>query len=212
MRVAVAAFAAILAALALARHEQASADQSSPFPSPSPTATVAQGSGGYASFAIEAAQGSGGMIPGTQASPSPRPFAGANATGYALDLLARLSDRYVGTIAFKDVSIHGDDSPIVSRFDGSLMHVFGGGDVAAGIGFAALQRSNIATSANGVGLGAALLPSFTGRISPYASIFFYPSLPAPRGVRGSLSVVKAGLAFTIPRVQGWFVRLGFDEQ
>jgi len=212
VRILAAAFAAIVAALAVELSTSARADQPSPFPSPSPGATVAPGEAGYFAFDLASMSASGGMIPASVTVPSPRPFRAAGATGYSLELQGRLSPSYVGTIDFADTNIHGDDNAYVSRFEGSVVYEFSRSSAAVGIGYAALQRSTIPTSADGFGFGVALLPDFSRRISPYGSAFFYPSLPAPKGPHGALDVFRLGIAYTPPGQSGWFARIGYLSQ
>jgi hypothetical protein len=212
LRIAAAAIAAIIAAFALERFDAARADQPSPFPSPSPVASQAPGAGGFFSIGFSSQSANGGMIPGTAVSPSPRPFRPGTATGFDLDLVSRLSTGYVAGLDFGDASIHGDDSAIVSRLDLSVMRRLGvNGDFAVGLAYGALQRSNVSTSENGIGLSAKLLPDFSHRVSPYATLFYYPTLPAPLNTRGSLTVFGVGAAFSLP-TGNWFARLGFTSQ
>ena len=208
MRVAAAGLLAVLAAFFIAQHPSANADESSPFPSPSPSASAGPGSGGYALFGVTSLNGSGGLIP---ASPTPAPFAAAGATGYELELLGRLSDSYLASLHFEDVNIHGDDSSVESRLDVDALYQFPKTHAAIGLGYAALQRSTAHTASNGLGLGFDVLPDFTRRMSPYASAFFYPSLPSQTS-RGGLTVLRLGLAFTPPSTSGIFARLGFSSQ
>jgi len=199
---------AILAAFLIAQHPIASADESSPFPSPSPSASAGPGSGGYALAGVMALNGSGGLVP---ASPTPAPFQAAGSTGYELELLGRLSDTYLATLHFEDVNVHGDDSSVESRLDVSALYQIPRTQAAVGLGYAALQRSTAQTTSSGLGLGIAELPDFAHRMSPYASAFFYPSLPSGT-TRGGLTVLRAGLAFTAPGTSGLFARVGFSNQ
>jgi len=208
VRLAAAGLLAILAAFLIAQHPIASADESSPFPSPSPSASAGPGSGGYALAGVMALNGSGGLVP---ASPTPAPFQAAGSTGYELELLGRLSDSYLASLHFEDVNVHGDDSSVESRLDVSALYQISRTHTAIGLGYAALQRSTAQTTSSGLGLGIAELPDFERRMSPYASAFFYPSLPSGTS-RGGLTVLRAGLAFTAPGTSGLFARVGFSNQ
>ena len=208
MRVVAAGLLAVLAALFIAQHPSASADESSPFPSPSPSASAGPGSGGYALFGVMSLNGSGGLVP---ASPTPIPFRAAGATGYELELLGRLSDSYLASLHYEDVNVHGDDSSVESRLDVNALYQFSKTPLAIGIGYAALQRSTAHTTSNGLGAGLDVLPDFARRVSPYASAFFYPSLPSGT-TRGGLTVLRLGVAFTAPGTSGIFGRVGFSSQ
>jgi len=208
VRVAAAGLLAALAAFVLAHHPSASADESNPFPSPSPSASGGPGSGGYALVGVLSLNGSGGLV---SASPTPAPFQAAGSTGYELELLGRLSDSYLASLHFEDVNIHGDDSSVESRLEVNALYQFSKTHTAIGIGYAALQRSTAHSNSNGLGLGLAVLPDFTRRVSPYASAFFYPSLPSAKS-RGGLTVLRLGLAFTAPGTSGIFARAGFSSQ
>lgn len=208
MRLAAAGLLSVLAAFFIAQRPIASADQSSPFPSPSPSASAGPGSGGYALAGVMSLNGSGGFVP---ASPTPAPFQAAGSTGYELELLGRLSDSYLALLHFEDVNIHGDDSSVESRLDVNALYQFSRTQTAIGLGYAALQRSTAHTTSSGLGLGLAVLPDFAHRMSPYASAFFYPSLPSATS-RGGLTVLQAGLALSAPGTSGLFARVGFSSQ
>jgi len=113
---------------------------------------------------------------------------------------------------YEDVSIHGDDSSIESRFDVSPMFVFSGSRFAVGLSYASLQRSTAMSTSNGLGFALALLPDFSRRASPYVSAFLYPRLPAGNNTSGALGVLRAGVAFTPPHAQGFFARIGVLTQ
>lgn len=209
MRVAAAGAIAILAAFLLAQHPAARADEgSSPFPSPSPSASAGPGSGGYALIGVGLLSGSGGLVP---ASPTPVPFKAAGATGYELELLGRLSDSYLATLHFEDVNVHGDDATVESRLDISALYQFANSPAAAGIGYTALQRSTAHTTSSGLGVGLAILPDFARTVSPYASAFYYPSLPSS-GSRGGLTVLRLGITLAPQRTPGFFARVGVTAQ
>lgn len=211
MRIAAAGFAAILASLALMLGAGASPDQSSPFPSPSPVASAGPASGGYAVIGVSSLTAAGGQIPAASATSTPTPFKATGATGYAIDIFSRISGTYAARLRYRDVSVHGDDHPIVSRFDGGFYYT-GGGRAGIGLGIASEQRSSAGASSNGFGVGAFLMPDFAKRLSPYIDADVYPSLPAPGGKRGSLETFDAGLVFVNPGGSSTFERLGVDSQ
>lgn len=210
MRLAAAAAFAILAALIIAQHPAARADDqgTSPFPSPSPSASAGLGSGGYALAGVTELSASGGFVP---ASPTPAPFKAAGSTGYEVELLGRLSDSYLALLHFEDVNIHGDDSAVESRLDVSALYQFSRTQAAFGLGYTALQRSTAHATSSGLGAGFALLPDFSKSVSPYASAFYYPSLPSA-GERGGLTVVRLGLTLAPQRTPGFFARVGVSTQ
>lgn len=210
MRVVAAGALAILAALLIAQHPIARADDqgTSPFPSPSPSASAGFGSGGYALVGAMALSGSGGLVP---ASPTPAPFAAAGSTGYEVEVLGRLSDSYLGLLHYEDVNIHGDDAAVDSRLDLTALYQFAKTPAAFGLGYTALQRSTAHSTSSGFGAGFALLPDFARGVSPYASAFYYPSLPSA-GLRGGLSVIHLGLAISPQRAPGFFARVGVTTQ
>jgi len=211
MRVAAAGIVAVLASIALQLGSGARADLPSPFPSPSPTASAGPGGGGYAEIAFAPLTASGGVVPNSTQTGTPLPFKSANASGYSLEVLSRISGSYAARLRYRDVSIHGDDNPIASRFDGSIFYT-GKTRSAIGLSIGAIQRSNAGTSSNGFGVSAALLPDFKQRISAYASGDFFPSLPAPLGKRGSMEVVELGIVLSNAGQSGAFERLGVTGQ
>ena len=210
MRVASAGAFAILAAFVIAQHPAARADDegSSPFPSPAPSASAGFGSGGYALAGVTALSGSGGLVP---ASPTPAPFKAAGSTGYELEILGRLSASYLALLHYEDVDVHGDDAAVESRLDVSALYQFSKTQAAFGLGYTALQRSTAHATSSGLGAGFALLPDFSRGVSPYASAFYYPSLPSS-GLRGGLTVVHLGLALSPQRAPGFFARVGVSAQ
>jgi hypothetical protein len=212
VRVAAAGFAAILAAIALALDASARADQASPFPSPSPVPSVAPGSGGYAAIDFTSYSAAGGTIPASLASSAPTPFLASSASGFSAEVLSHISDHYLADIGYVNASIHGDDHAIVTRLDASVLYDFGEGRTAAGIGYASVGRSTISASSNGFGIGAMLLPDFTRKLSPYASLFYYPSMPAPVSTKGGLSTLRLGIAYTLRGTSGIFARVGLASQ
>jgi len=212
MRVAAWGLAAIIAALALALRVSAQADEGSPFPSPSPEFSGAPGSGGYAVVGVAALSANGGQIAASGPTATPVAFRAAGASGYSVELMGRLSPRYVSMLHYEDANIHGDDSSVETRFDLSLMYQFGEKNTAAGIGYASLQRSTIQSSINGLGAGFALLPEFDRHVSPYGSFFYYPGLSAPAGERGGLTVLRLGIAITPKQSSGVFGRIGISTQ
>lgn len=212
MRVAAAGLLAIAAAVVIALGASARADDASPFPSPSPVATLEPGAGGYALVGIAALNASGGEQPGPAKSPAPITFASAGASGYSLELEGRLSPRYVSMLRFEDENIHGKTPSVESRFDISALYQFTGKYVGVGVGYASVQRSTIGSASNGLGAGVVLLPNFGQRISPYGSLFYYPSLTAPGPSRGGLSVVRLGLTLTPQHATGVFARVGITSQ
>ena len=125
--------------------------------------------------------------------------------------MSRISGSYAARLRYRDVSIHGDDTPIVSRFDGTIFYT-GNTRSAIGVSIGAIQRSNAGSSSNGFGLSAALLPDFKKRVSPYISADLFPSLPAPLGKRGSMEVVELGIALSNSGQSGIFERLGITGQ
>lgn len=212
MRVAAAGLVAIAAATAIALDASARADEASPFPSPSPVASEPPGSGGYVSFGIAALSANGGTIPAASASSTPAAFKASSASGYSVELVGRLSSSYVATLNYRDTNIHGNDSPLETRFDASVLYSFSRNNAAVGFGFVSLQRSTVPTSSNGFGLGGMILPDFARRVSPYASLFFYPSLVAPADTRGGLSVIRLGIVLSPSRQNGPFARIGLTSQ
>jgi len=215
VRVAAAGLAAIVAALVLLVDSAARAGDTSPFPSPSPSVAQIPGSGGYALIGVGVLTGTGGTIAGPMPSPSSTPqllpFSSAHASQYSLEVAGRLSSSYVAALDYDDANVHGDDSPIVSRFNAAILYNFNGGQTALGIAYGAVQRSTLATSANGFGVGAAILPDFARKASPYASFYYYPSLGVA-GSRASFTVARFGIALAANAQSGIFERAGFYAQ
>lgn len=212
MRVAAAGLVAIIAAIALALNASARADDASPFPSPSPEATQTPGSGGYALIGVAALSASGGQFMPSGSSPTPVPFLATHASGYAVEVLGRLSTSYLALLHYQDVNIHGDDFAVTSRFDVTALYQFPKTGFGAGIGYVSTQRSTATLSANGFGFGLALLPDFTRRVSPYAAFNYFPSLSATGGTRAGLTALRLGVTIAPPRATGLFARVGLSVQ
>jgi len=209
VRIATAGVVAILAAIAIELDAGARADQTNPFPSPSPVESVAPGFGGYASIGFAPFSARGGVVPASVGNPSPYPFKAAGASGYSLDAFSRISTLYAARLRYQDVGIHGDDNAFASRLDAMVFYT-GGARVGIGVGVASVQRSNAGSSSNGFGLGAAIFPDFSKRLSPYLSADLFTSLPAPGGKRGALDVIQLGGVFA--NRGGTFERIGVSTQ
>ena len=212
MRVAAAAFLAIMAAITLAFVSRAGADQTSPFPSPSPVVTEPPGSGGFAAIGFGALSASGGTVASATPSASPLPFSAARASSFSVEVLGRLSPFYVAEVRYDDANIHNSAAPIDTRFETAVLREFGASRLAFGFGYTSVQRSTDLMSSNGLGIGAMLLPNFARRTSPYASLSYYPTLTTPGGGHASLTMVRLGVAISPSRQSGLFERIGFTAQ
>lgn len=190
----------------------ARADQANPFPSPSPVASTVPGSGGYVAVGGSWFSASGGAVPASLASSTPAPFSAVPATGFNAEIASRVSDRFVADLAYEDDSIHGDDHAIVTRLDAAMMIGLLGGRAAAGIAYGSQQRSTLANSSNGLGIAAMVMPDFTRRVSPYASLDYYPSVAEPSSTHGSLAAYRLGVAYVFRGSSGLFARLGLAGQ
>jgi hypothetical protein len=150
--------------------------------------------------------GSGGVIPNEFATPSP--FPGSTASGFFVSIGARFSSSFTAMLHFDDYSLHGGDQPVVTRSDGQLYYTPGGGLFGAGIGYESYQRSSNRSAANAVGVGGTLLPNFRQTVSPYLSVFYYPSA-STLGTSAGLTTLQTGIIFK-PRSSRLLLQIGYD--
>jgi len=181
----------------------------SPFSTPEPPGTPGPIGNGFVILGYDSAAASGGIIPLREATAAPpSPFPASNSSGFFAEIAGRLSKTYAATLRFHDYVVHGADMPVVDLSEGALWYQPGGGVFALGLGYGSWQRSTSTTSANGAGIGAALLPDTRRPISPYASFVYYPSATT-LGTTASISAAQAGVMLR-PGRSGVLVQLGYD--
>jgi len=184
-----------------------SPSEANPFPSPSPTPTLGPIGNGFVLAGYNGGYGSGGVIPSTTATPSP--FPGSSATGFFVNIGARFSASFTAMLHFNDYSMHGGDLPVVTRSDGQFYYTPKGGAFGAGVGYASFQRSSNPAAANAVGVGVTLLPNFHHIVSPYATVFYYPSA-VTLGTSAGLTTAQAGLIFKPRGASRILFQIGYD--
>lgn len=179
-----------------------------PFASPTPTGTPGPIGNGYGILGYAGASASGGVIPIRIVTTAPQsPFPSSNASGFFIDLTGRFSATYAATLRFHDYVVHGADQPVVNLSEGALLYMPGGGRLALGIGYGALQRSSSNASANAVGAGAEFLPDFRRTVSPFANLFYYPSART-LGSTAGITAASAGIIVK-PANSGLLFHLGY---
>jgi hypothetical protein len=182
--------------------------QSNPFPSPSPTPRSAFGNGYVTAGYLWGSSGGGTIEPLVGTTATPRPFPGsANESGFWINMAGRVGPSYLATLSYENYGIFGGDRPYVSYAQLAGLYEPPASRLAFGLGFASVQRSTVNANMDSFGPGITLFPNFSTRVSPYASVFFYPNLHTS-GSSSSLFAGLAGLVYSPRPGGGLFVRLG----